>query len=319
MDTSVKPSEDFFQYANGTWIKNNPIPPEFTRWGSFNELAEKNNDALHEIAEKAAKEAENARNQEKPEQPGAADVQKVGDYYASGMDEKAIDAARVKPLEDEFKRIDGLKDKADVLKEIAHLHLKGVNAFFNFGSGQDEKNSTMIETPIPEARRQLLAGEMDAAFFMAPPESPFIRELFDDPSLRAMDMRDAEGMRRNLPFLHALDLPRGTWRRRRAAWLEHVTDGQPRRPLGVRGQCRDHAMHERKEHRLERQIVALQVERGRPHQHSAITNASFHECCRAIVEARDDLRVFRGGHGAVRIKTRAREITAARGAEHELF
>src|SRR6267378_4196119 len=52
MDTSVKPQDDFYLYANGGWIKRNPIPPEFSRWGSFNMLAEHNNDALHEIAEK---------------------------------------------------------------------------------------------------------------------------------------------------------------------------------------------------------------------------------------------------------------------------
>ena len=57
MDKSVKPGDDFFSYANGGWIKRTPIPPEYARWGSFNELIEKNNDALHEIAEKAAKVA----------------------------------------------------------------------------------------------------------------------------------------------------------------------------------------------------------------------------------------------------------------------
>src|SRR5207253_7635333 len=55
MDTSIKPQDDFFMYANGGWIKRTEIPPEYARWGSFNELIEKNNDALHEIAEKAAK------------------------------------------------------------------------------------------------------------------------------------------------------------------------------------------------------------------------------------------------------------------------
>ena len=72
----------------------------------------------------------------------APDMQKVGDYYASGMDEKAIEAARTKPLEDELKRIDAIKDRADVLKEIAHLHTIGVDAFFEFTSGQDAKDST---------------------------------------------------------------------------------------------------------------------------------------------------------------------------------
>src|SRR6202171_6569921 len=55
MDPSVKPSEDFFLYTNGGWIKRTEIPPEYSRWGSFNELIEKNNDALHAIAEKASK------------------------------------------------------------------------------------------------------------------------------------------------------------------------------------------------------------------------------------------------------------------------
>ncbi|HEY0368558.1 MAG TPA: M13 family metallopeptidase, partial [Chthoniobacterales bacterium] len=144
MDTSVQPSQDFYEYANGTWIKNNPIPPEFSRWGSFNELAEKNNAALHEIAEKAAQDSAKLKSADKIEQAAAAEVQKVGDYYASGMDEKSIDAARTKPLDEEFKRIDALKDKNDVLKEVAHLHGMGINAFFNFTSGQDEKNSTMV-------------------------------------------------------------------------------------------------------------------------------------------------------------------------------
>ncbi|MEY2541928.1 MAG: putative endopeptidase, partial [Verrucomicrobiota bacterium] len=136
MDTSVKPSEDFFLYANGSWTKRTEIPPEYSRWGSFNELIEKNNDALHEIAEKASKT--------KADPKTAPEMQKVGDYYGSGMDEKTIEAMRTKPLEDELKRIDAMKDRGDVLKEIAHLHTLGVGAFFNFGSGQDDKNSTMV-------------------------------------------------------------------------------------------------------------------------------------------------------------------------------
>src|SRR5205085_7701141 len=90
-----------------------------------------NNDALHAIAEKAAK-------------TNASDptAQKVGDYYASGMDEKTIEAMRTKPLQDEFAKIDSIKDRQDVLKEIAHLHMNGVNAFFNFTSSQDDKDST---------------------------------------------------------------------------------------------------------------------------------------------------------------------------------
>ena len=135
MDTSVKPQDDFFSYANGTWLKNTPIPPEESRWGSFNELIEKNNDALHEVAEKAVKT---------PMHPKLApEAQKVADYYASGMDEAAVNAAKATPLADEMKRIDAIKDRQDVLNEIGHLHALGVTALFGFTSGQDDKNSTM--------------------------------------------------------------------------------------------------------------------------------------------------------------------------------
>src|SRR5947209_16070858 len=106
MDTSVKPQDDFFMYANGGWIKNTEIPPEYSRWGSFNQLIEHNNDALHEIAEKAAKT--------KADPKTAPEMQKVGDYYASGMDEKTIEAMRTKPLQDELSKIDNLKDRQDV-------------------------------------------------------------------------------------------------------------------------------------------------------------------------------------------------------------
>ncbi|PYI87275.1 MAG: hypothetical protein DMF03_13765, partial [Verrucomicrobia bacterium] len=134
MDPSVKPSDDFFLYANGGWVKRTPIPPEYSRWGSFNQLIEKNNEALHDVAEGAAKDTTATD----------PDAKKVGDYYASGMDEATIEVARVKPLTDELKRIDAVKTRDDVLREIAHLHDLGVSSLFGFTSGQDDKNSTMV-------------------------------------------------------------------------------------------------------------------------------------------------------------------------------
>jgi putative endopeptidase len=144
MDTSVKPQEDFYLYANGGWIKRNPIPPEFSRWGSFNMLAEQNNDALHVVAEKAATVAPKVATKPNPEKAAETDLQKVGDFYASGMNEKAVDTAKAQPLTDELKRIDSLKERGDVLKEIAHLHSIGMTAFFRFGANQDAKNSEMV-------------------------------------------------------------------------------------------------------------------------------------------------------------------------------
>src|SRR5438046_9117025 len=72
MDTSVKPQDDFFMYADGGWIKRTEIPPEYSRWGGFNELIERNNDALHTIAEEAVNTDVDPRL--------APEVQKAGDY-----------------------------------------------------------------------------------------------------------------------------------------------------------------------------------------------------------------------------------------------
>src|SRR6266568_1076063 len=134
MDPSVKPTDDFFLYANGGWIKRTEIPPEYTRWGSFNELIEHNNDALHDIAEKAKNTKVDPRM--------APETEKVGDFYASGMDEKTIESLRTKPLDAEFKAIEAINDRANLLKEIAHLHSMGIDVLFEFGSHPDSKDST---------------------------------------------------------------------------------------------------------------------------------------------------------------------------------
>jgi putative endopeptidase len=134
MDPSVKSADDFFLYADGGWIKRTEIPPEYTRWGSFNELSEKNNDALHDIAEKAQHTAVDSRM--------APETEKVGDFYASGMDERTIEAQRAKPLDQEFKAIDAIEDGNDLLKEIAHFHSIGAGVLFDFGSHADSKDSS---------------------------------------------------------------------------------------------------------------------------------------------------------------------------------
>ena len=136
MDTSVKPQDDFFMYANGGWIQRTPIPPEYSRWGSFNELIERNNEALREVAEKAMNTKANPKT--------APEVQKVGDYYASGMDEKTINANGAKPLQEEIAKINSIKNPSGVLHEVARLHTMGVGALFLFGSSPDDKNSRMV-------------------------------------------------------------------------------------------------------------------------------------------------------------------------------
>ena len=143
-DPSVKPADDFFLYANGGWIKRTEIPPEYSRWGSFNQLIEQNNDALHTIADKAANSAQSQPGLSDVSKASPSDIQMVGDYYASGMDEAAIAAAGVQPLKEELAHINDMKTRDDVLKEISHFHTMGIPAFFSFGSSPDDKNSGQV-------------------------------------------------------------------------------------------------------------------------------------------------------------------------------
>jgi putative endopeptidase len=133
IDRSVDPCVDFYQYACGTWMKNNPIPPDQSVWGRFNELQERNLVILRGILEKAAAPNPNRTPVE----------QKIGDFYSSCMDERAIDRKGIAPIRADLDRIAALKDKAALVGEVAALHREGVNVLFSFGSGADFKDSNM--------------------------------------------------------------------------------------------------------------------------------------------------------------------------------
>src|SRR5690349_14815450 len=96
LDKTVKPSDDFFQFVNGNWIKSNAIPPSESSWGSFNELYEKNTKKLKEILISAAAD--------KTAQPGS-NIQKIGDYFALAMDSIKLNKDKTTPLISEFSLI----------------------------------------------------------------------------------------------------------------------------------------------------------------------------------------------------------------------
>lgn len=134
LDTSISPSQNFYAYANGSWQKNNPIPPEYASWGSFNLVNEKVQKIVHEMLIKAS---------EAKAQPGSIE-QKVGDFYYSGMDEKTINQLGATPLKSEFSRIESINNLTDLQQELIHLHQIGVDALFNFASMQDFKDSSLM-------------------------------------------------------------------------------------------------------------------------------------------------------------------------------
>src|SRR6185312_3393605 len=142
LDKSADACTDFYQYANGGWLAANPIPAAYPAWGVANILNEKTRETLHEILEAAAKNT-NA--------PKGSSEQKVGDYYASCMDEAKIEAQGLKPLEPEFASIAKIKDQKTLQAYIAHLHSLGINAVFNSGSTQDFKNSAEVTEGITQS------------------------------------------------------------------------------------------------------------------------------------------------------------------------
>src|SRR3954465_3454893 len=133
MDTKTAACADFYQYANGGWLAANPIPAAYSDWGVANILNEKTRDTLHEILEAAAKNTAAKK---------GSNEQKVGDYYASCMDEAKIEAEDLKPLQSELALIDKISDQKSLQTAIAHMHSYGYNVLFGSGSNRDFKNAS---------------------------------------------------------------------------------------------------------------------------------------------------------------------------------
>jgi len=133
MDPSVPPCRDFFQYANGSWIKANPIPADQGAWGAFSQARERNRLILKEILEDSAA----------ADAPPGSLQQKVGDFYASGMDTRAIDRAGLAPLRPVLARIDAIRDGHGLAAALARGRLEGGAPGFSFRVGQDDRQSSV--------------------------------------------------------------------------------------------------------------------------------------------------------------------------------
>lgn len=132
IDKTADPCTDFYQYACGNWLKNNPIPSDQSRWGRFTELHERNLKILRQLAE----ESEAAT--------GASALnQKVGDFYGSCIAEDEVEQQGTKPIQPELKNIAAINSNKALVKEVARLQNVGAGAFFEFGSSPDPDNAKM--------------------------------------------------------------------------------------------------------------------------------------------------------------------------------
>lgn len=134
LDSSVKPGEDFFEYANGGWLKKNPIPGEQSSWGIGNLVIEENLKRLREISEKAA--AANAAK-------GSND-QKIGDFWSMAMDSAKIEADGLKPIQPLLDKVNTITDVKSLLNTVSELKKIGSNTLFSDYVYQDAKKSDVM-------------------------------------------------------------------------------------------------------------------------------------------------------------------------------
>ena len=134
LDPSVMPGDNFFLYANGGWLKKNPIPPAYSSWGIGNVVGDDLRERLRKINEDA----------EKAKAAKGTSSQKIGDFYYSGLDSVAIEKAGINAIRPQLDRIEKIKSKQDVLDAAAYFTTVGVRNVIGSGVGQDAKNSVKM-------------------------------------------------------------------------------------------------------------------------------------------------------------------------------
>src|SRR5437588_1386393 len=141
LDRSVSPAVDFYRFAHGNWLSNNPVPPNKARWGAFNELQERNWRLIRSILESCATNSD---------APRKSPTREVGDFFASAMNTNRLEQLAFRPIAVDLERIARLRSGNDVFRLLADFHERGIGAFFNPRVEPDPKDSSIYAFRIAQ-------------------------------------------------------------------------------------------------------------------------------------------------------------------------
>jgi len=165
IDRTANACVDFYQFANGGWLKNNPLPAAYSRWGSLDALGEDNQANLTKILQASTTAPASA----------PRNTKLIGTYYASCMDSAAADRMGATPLKERLDDIAKIDDRNDIVEEVAEMQKRGIRVLFGFGATQDIKNSTSV---IGGARQGGLGLPDRDYYFKTDPQSQEIRKNY---------------------------------------------------------------------------------------------------------------------------------------------
>ena len=167
LDTTAQPGTDFYQFATGGWQKSNPLPAEYSRFGSFDQLRETNQKRINELVEALASQ----------ENPAGSVAQKVGDLYNMAMDSVKRNADGYEPVKADLAEVAAIKNVHDVYALLPKMAMNGAGAYFGIYVGADEKNS--MENAVQMSQGGLTMGIRD--YYLEEDEATTkIREAFKE-------------------------------------------------------------------------------------------------------------------------------------------